>query len=1054
MYPIKSSFTAGEIAPELYGRPDLQKYASGAASIENFCVLPYGGLARRPGTRFIRALESGGGDVTKIRLIPFQFSLDDSYVLCFEHYRISFFREGQAVETTEPTEYKQRGVVYVWDTASGPRYAVPRTDSMWVRYRPGSTFYFMDTLYTVVSANYITKDGVDLVEITLDAQTITSSQILATAMIGDDLDYLAYEISDADSAVWDRQMSVGATIYETTSGQIFTITRRIDTETEYRATVEPVLSSTVLTDGTQYTFGLETSVDGLDDVYQFDVIFMDEAPGIYYIASPYSIDDLSDLSYAQSADVLFMVTPNKRPYELARYSTYNWIIEEFAFSDGPFAARTESDIDIRVSLSGDATIKNRVVTVNAEADLFEAGHVGELFSMLQSVDGIQAKSSGSSTNTTRTIPLHHQRSNAYGRFWAVFPVDNPSFPGDQTDYASDGTKVYTLMTPGNSFVNNNIRFVVTSSTYTVNNGLPVYIVRTSPDPSASDIPQGESGTGVMGGPANDYWTVELFIYDTWHVVTSGFWYGSIAIEYWNEDEQSWIRLGVYASPQSANTARNYDLSGELAEPSLVRVVPVEGFTQFIPSGNNANDQGVVELSRPSSLWRGIGRITKILSSLSAELVVQTPFARTDPSINWQRGAWSSIQGWPRTIGFFEERLVLGGTWREPQTLWFSKTGDYYNFGTSLPLVDDDAITRTLASRQLNRIEAIVPLNELIVMTSTAEWRITGGQQGGLTPTNFTARVQGYRGCSNIEPLIVNATTLFVQAKGSKINDLIYSYDVDLYQGTDLTILAPHIFSDFKAKDWAYQQEPYSIVWICRDDGMLVSLTYMREHDVIALARHPMQNAFVFSCANLNARDEDTLYLLVRRNGRPMIETMVPKRTEDAAGSYYVDSGVTLRADTPVTSIHGLGHLEGQVVDVVADGNYIGSRQVINGVAQIDSTPSFIVHAGLPFVSYAETLDMGFDDREGTRLGRKHRIPAATIRCFGTRGLLAASADDSVYTEVKDRNTDDITGVIPLFTGDYSLRLESRFNGGRVKIKTQYPFPARILAIIPEVELGD
>lgn len=1049
MYPIKSSFTAGEVAPELYGRPDLQKYASGAASIENFCVLPYGGLARRPGTRFIRALEPGGGDVTNIRLVPFQFSLDDSYVLCFEHYRISFFREGQAVETTEPTEYKQRGVVYVWDTESGPRYAVPRTDSMWVRYRPGSTFYFMDTLHTVTATNYITVNDIDLLEIIINTPTASSPELQATVTIGDTAEYLAYEIANANSAVWDRQMRAGATIYETNSGRIFTITGRIDTDTEYRATVSPTLSSTELEEGTQYTFGLETLVNGLNNVYQFDVLFMNEAPGIYYIASPYSIDDLPELSYAQSADVLFMVTPNKRPYELARIDTFNWDLIEFQFENGPFAARTDYDRNITLSLDGDIMTRNSTINVTASGALFSPEQTGALFNILQSVDSAKAVTTGNAVGVDRTMG-----ANFTGPGMALYANYIQG-----VRYFNNNDR-WPIVAPGNRFTIENDSagtvFTITSRRQFTKNSEYWFECGISP---IKNNPPTVSTNIIFRLSANEDWGAEMMIYDSWHLVTSGFWYGDIALEYYSEDESRWIRLGVYSSgfsPTSGSpgSARNYDLTGELIEPARMRVVAVTSFTTFVPSGNAEADRGKVELSRPSGLIRGIFRMNSYISPTQIVATVVSPFVNTDANVNWQQGAWSSAQGWPRTIGFFEERLVLGGTWREPQTLWFSKTGDYYNFGTSLPLVDDDAITRTLASRQLNRIEAIVPLNELIVMTSTAEWRITGGQQGGLTPTSFTARVQGYRGCSNVEPLIVNATTLFVQAKGSKVNDLIYSYDVDLYQGTDLTILAPHIFSDAKAKDWAYQQEPYSIVWICRDDGLLVSLTYMREHDVIALARHPMQNAFAFSCANLNARNEDTLYLLVRRNGRPMIETVVPRRAEDAAESYYVDSGVTLRADTPVTSISGLGHLEGQVVEVVADGNYIGSRQVINGVAQIDTTPSSIIHAGLPFVSYVETLDMGFDDREGTRLGRKHRIPAATIRCLGTRGLLAASADDSVYTEVKDRNTDDITGVIPLFTGDYSLRLESRFNGGRVKIKTQYPFPARILAIIPEVELGD
>lgn len=99
MYPLKPSFTAGELAPSLYGRVDLNQYNLGAKQMKNFFCHAQGGVSNRAGTRFVCECPPPPGGVTeRYRLIPFQFSTEQGYILEFSHLLIRVIKDGALVE--------------------------------------------------------------------------------------------------------------------------------------------------------------------------------------------------------------------------------------------------------------------------------------------------------------------------------------------------------------------------------------------------------------------------------------------------------------------------------------------------------------------------------------------------------------------------------------------------------------------------------------------------------------------------------------------------------------------------------------------------------------------------------------------------------------------------------------------------------------------------------------------------------------------------------------------------------------------------------------------
>jgi hypothetical protein len=89
---IQNSFTSGELDPKLLSRTDIKQYESGLTTALNVVVLPQGGVKRRPGLKYITEL--GGSPENGIRLVPFEFSTSDAYLLAFTHNRMAVIKNG------------------------------------------------------------------------------------------------------------------------------------------------------------------------------------------------------------------------------------------------------------------------------------------------------------------------------------------------------------------------------------------------------------------------------------------------------------------------------------------------------------------------------------------------------------------------------------------------------------------------------------------------------------------------------------------------------------------------------------------------------------------------------------------------------------------------------------------------------------------------------------------------------------------------------------------------------------------------------------------------
>lgn len=414
---------------------------------------------------------------------------------------------------------------------------------------------------------------------------------------------------------------------------------------------------------------------------------------------------------------------------------------------------------------------------------------------------------------------------------------------------------------------------------------------------------------------------------------------------------------------------------------------------------------------------------------------------------------------PSTVTYYQQRQVFANTFNEPQATFTTQTNKFDSLRVSNPARDDDAVTFTIAARQVNEIRHLLPLDSLILLTSGAEWIMTEGQDRVLTPATVGVRIQSYNGCSIIPPVVINSTALYLQEKGARLRDLGYEFSSDKYTGNDLSLMSEHLFEDKQIVSMAYADEPYSIVWCVRDDGVLLGLTYQREHQVWGWHQHSTQGEFEY-VATVAEDDRDAVYAIVKRtiNGvtKRYVERLEAREQITAADCFYLDSGLTYKGD-PATVISGLDHLEGETVSILTDG-YTVPDQVVSGGQITLVRAASTVHVGLSYLPVIQTLDIDTPSPQQSLKAQSVSVSKVTIEVQGSRGgwVGPRKDDDSapLMSEIKPRFDADGYDPIALKTYKQEVYIQPQWaKGGGLRIEQRAPLPMAILSVIPQVDIG-
>ncbi|AVZ13180.1 hypothetical protein DBP88_07030 [Enterobacter hormaechei] len=438
---------------------------------------------------------------------------------------------------------------------------------------------------------------------------------------------------------------------------------------------------------------------------------------------------------------------------------------------------------------------------------------------------------------------------------------------------------------------------------------------------------------------------------------------------------------------------------------------------------------------------GLVLIKSITSAQVAVGAIRSDLTATQAASpgSWTREdtVWTDEFGYPGAVTLYQQRLVLAGSPKYPQTIWWSETGVYLSF--EIGTEDDDAISFTLSSDQLNPIVHLAQMNTLIALTYGGEFTITSGNDAAITPTNISVKNPSPYGCNGIRPVRVGTEIMFVQRAGRKLYAVAYDPDSFVsYSANDMTVLAEHITAG-GVLDMAYQQQPDAFIWMVRADGAAVTMAIDRGQDVIAWSRQVTDGAFE-SLATIPSEADDVVYAIVCRE----INGQTVRYVEVFDSKLYTDSAVTgASGGDGATTWSGLSHLEGQTVDVVADGAVMPQYTVSSGQITL-SRKAKSVEIGLHFESTIETLSPEVSTTEGTTQNARKRTSEVTMRFLDTTG---AECNGQVIP-FRRFGPKILNQPAPLFTGDhYWGKLGWERGEDTLLIQQRQPLPFHLLAII-------
>lgn len=424
-------------------------------------------------------------------------------------------------------------------------------------------------------------------------------------------------------------------------------------------------------------------------------------------------------------------------------------------------------------------------------------------------------------------------------------------------------------------------------------------------------------------------------------------------------------------------------------------------------------------------------------------------------------------GYPAACGMYQQRLVLAGQVDAPDVIYASRAGRFTNFFPRFPLTDDDALSWRQVSSRLNRIRFVLEVEGVLCLFSeTSEGTARGDADGILRPGEVNPKILSRNGVAEYPaPVVVDKSAIYVQARGGIVRDLV-GVGGQASMGTDLTANSAHLVKRHTIVEMAYQQTPHSVVWMVRDDGVLLSLTYQRETGVFAWAHHDTAGTFE-SVAVVEEGTEDALYAIVNRtiNGATVryLERFA-NRQAALADLVLMDAAKTV---TPAAGqLTGLAHLEGEAVSVVGDSEVLASPNnadyavltVTGGeITAPGAQASF--HVGLPFTVDIETLDI---DGAGQSIkDRGIQISGLTAWIEESRHFWAGPKNPATdaglegLEQVIVRNAEGF--ALPaneVLTGTTEMILQSAWTPhGRIFIRQVDPSPLTLLALIPEGLIG-
>lgn len=410
------------------------------------------------------------------------------------------------------------------------------------------------------------------------------------------------------------------------------------------------------------------------------------------------------------------------------------------------------------------------------------------------------------------------------------------------------------------------------------------------------------------------------------------------------------------------------------------------------------------------------------------------------------------KNYPSCSGYFQQRKMYANSINNPQTLWSSQTAAINNFNVSRPLIATDAVTLNMDDREVNEIRHLVPMKDLIVLTSNSEWSVNGTDKVFQANPTPAAVIQSCYGSSHVEPIVSGSMIIYVQSGGSVIRDLGYDLMSDQYDGDELSLFSNHLFEGKEVKCMAYAKEPYRLAFVVFTDGTAATMTYNKKQKLCGWSPYETDGTFEWVDV-IREGLEDVAYFIISReiNGQTVkcIERTKTRIINDVRYGFLVDCGLFAEFDTPKKIIFGLDYLEGKEVIANVNGGVVEGLIVKDGTIELDSPAKTIV-VGLPYEFDFQTLNIEGENTQGL----KKIINCVSAKIHKSReDFLFCGSNGEGYRHTRCDESINHSGR--LFSKDIpSTVLAEPLTDATIRIKQNYPLPLTILSVSAVVDVQD
>lgn len=781
---------------------------------------------------------------------------------------------------------------------------------------------------------------------------------------------------------------------------------------------------------------------------------------IYTAIAPYAAVDLPFLKYTQSADTMSLTCVNQESlveypsYELVRFGNTNWVFSpvEFGASISPptgVSSVAQSSTTLSTwysyvvtavdSATGDesvasvaTSVQNNDISINAGSNTISwnavAGAsnyniykatpsysvpvpVGSLYGFMGTAFGTQITDTNIIADFTRVPPTHQDP-------FARSTITSVNITNGGSGF-TQGTVSYTITTSsGGGFIGSPIVTGDALVAFIIENGgqgyasgdtitigtlaSGTYTFTTNPANGDNIVLNGVTWTFVTGTPAGNQTKIHTTVNETLTALVQD----------------------LNASVVAGLSVASYTVSG------LILTVKYK----TIGTGGNAYTLAAGTYGGTVSA----GTLTGGSSGGATATLTIGPATGTYPGV----------------VAYYQQRRAYGYTLNQPDTYFLSQPGSFLNMDSSIPSSASDAIVGAPWAQQINGIQFMIPLSgNLLILTGLGAWSLNGGNNAAITPADQTATAQAYNGCSShVQPVTINYNILYVQSKGSIVRDLSYNFFTNNYTGVDRTVFSSHLFNFYQIQQWAYAEEPYKIVWAIRDDGTMLSFTYLKEQEVDGWARHDTNGLFVGVCS-ITEPPVDAIYVITRRyvQGQGQwayySERMDNRNWANVEDCFCVDAGLTYPMTYPdaiLTPAAALGTNNISDINIISGGsNYTAPVVTARDLTGEGTGATFSATVMSGVITAINILTEGEDYTEGTQLDITDSTGTGALATPIITNNVTFTTDTSVFT------SDNVGDVIRI--GNNNANSAANFDitptGGGQAIITSYISGTEVIADI-------